>query len=71
MNENENEIKVTAETASTPAESTMAAIIQNGVSKDELKKMLEEIVADTHSSSLGAADIEKAEKEYFSSHLKY
>ena len=59
-----------AEPAQSPAESTMAAIIQNGVSKDELRKMLEEIVADTR-PTIGAAEIEKAEKEYFSSHLKY
>lgn len=43
-------------------------IIQNGVSREELKEMLQEVLKPQQSDR---SEIEKAEKEYFRSHLKY
>lgn len=53
-----------------PKESIVETIIQNGVSKEELKAMLDEILNQKTPEQL-KADIEKAEREYFFSHMQY
>ena len=51
-------------------ENIVETIIQNGVSKEELAEMLKDILGNNDPNA-DAAAIEAAEKEYFSSHLKY
>lgn len=51
-------------------ENIVETIIQNGVSKEELKSMLNEILG-TDVTKVDTAAIEAAETEYFGSHLKY
>lgn len=51
-------------------ENIVETIIQNGVSKEELAEMLKDILGNSDPNADRAA-IEAAEKEYFSSHLKY
>ena len=51
-------------------ESIVETIIQNGVSKEELAEMLKDILG-KEDPNADAAAVEAAEKDYFSSHLKY
>ena len=53
-----------------PKESIVETIIQNGVSREELRAMLDEILNKPTPEQL-KADIEKAEKDYFFSHIQY
>ena len=69
-NEN-NEVTETEENQNQEQkENIVETIIQNGVSKEELAEMLKDILGNNDPNADQAA-IEAAEKEYFSSHLKY
>lgn len=52
------------------AKETVETIIQNGVSKEQLQEMLSEILGSQNKVNT-REEIERAETEYFTSHLKY
>lgn len=68
--ENEQNGQEITESIDSTAKDTVETIIQNGVSKEQLQEMLQEILG-KQPASIDREQIEAAEQEYFSSHLKY
>ena len=72
MDNEENKVTETEENKQTEEQkdNIVETIIQNGVSKEELAEMLKDILGNSDPNA-DAAAVAAAEKEYFSSHLKY